>query len=161
MSGGTLTLLCPTGIKVWSDTSIYLHSACQSTILQPFQSQDIFNLAISKKESLNHSSKLLICILLPLFLTILLKRSELSDHNQNAQQCSQRILFSFAWEIKTFISHLHFPQVCLLLKNLKLKHKPSLLLLPENINCLQSLLEHLFHILTSALIFFFPFIFLW
>lgn len=113
------------------------------------------------EESLNHSSKLLICILLPLFLTILLKRSELSDHNQNAQQCSQRILFSFAWEIKTFISHLHFPQVCLLLKNLKLKHKPSLLLLPENINCLQSLLEHLFHILTSALIFFFPFIFLW
>jgi len=114
VTGGTLTLLCPAGIKVWSDTSIYLHSACQSTIPQTFQSQDFFNLVISKEESLNHSSKLLICLLLPLFLMILLKRSKLSDQNRNAQQCSQRILFSFAWEMKTFISHLHFAQVCLL-----------------------------------------------
>lgn len=124
MSGGTLTLLCPFGIKVWSDTNIYLHSACQSTIPQPFQLQDIFNLVIQKEKSLSHSSKLLICILLPLFLKILLKRSKLSDHNRNVQQCSQRILFSLAWKIKPLFYICIFPKsVCC--KNLKLNTNPA------------------------------------
>lgn len=57
-------------------------------------------------------------------------------------------MLSRAWKIKTL--YLHFPEGCLLQK-FEAIHGPCLLILTENINCLQSLLEHLFHILTSAL----------
>lgn len=65
-----------------------------------------------------------VCILFPLFLMILPKSSKLSDHNRNAQQCSQRILFFFAWKIKPLFHICIFPKsVCC--KNLKLNTNPA------------------------------------
>lgn len=61
-------------------------------------------------------------------------------------------VFSHAWKIKPL--YLHFPKGCLLQK-FEENRGPCLFMLAENINCLQSLLEHLFHILTSALMSFF------
>lgn len=55
----------------------------------------------------------------PIALNALLKRSKLSDHNKKAQQCSQRILFFFAWKIKPLFHICIFPKsVCC--KNLKI-----------------------------------------
>lgn len=61
-------------------------------------------------------------------------------------------MLSRAWKINPL--YLHFPEDCLLQK-FEAIHGPCLLIPPENINCLQSLLEHLFPILTSILISFF------
>lgn len=55
---------------------------------------------------------------------------------------------SHAWKINLY---LHLPTSVLLEKS-EAQHNPCLLILIENINCLQSLWEHLFHVLTSALI---------
>lgn len=61
-------------------------------------------------------------------------------------------MFSHAWKIKPL--YLHFPEGCLLQK-FEANCGPCLFILAENINCLQSLLEHLFHISTSELLSFF------
>lgn len=124
MSRGTLTLLCPTGLKC-DQTQTFIFILLVSHPSHSHFLHRTFSIWWFRRK--NHWLTLQscsICILLPLFLMILPKRSKLSDHNRNAQQCSQTILFFFAWKIKPLFHICIFPEsVCC--KNLKLNTNPD------------------------------------
>lgn len=93
-------------------------------------------------------------IALLLFRPAMIRTATLSRSNVKFLKTAhyKQDMLSRAWKIKPL--YLHFPEDCLLQK-FEAIHGPCALIPTENINCLQSLLEHLFPILTSTLISFF------